>query len=219
MPLDIDHLIHAVTREVATRTHGGAPARVIVATRSYATTPEDLWDAITNPKRIPRWFLPVTGDFRLGGRYQLEGNASGEVVECEPPRRLGLTWEYAGQVSWVNVRLKEEAAGGTELRLEHLSHESDEEWAQFGPGAGGVGWDMGLLGLDQHLVKGDAASDAVRPEDAMAWMASEEGRTFMKRSSDRWRDAAVAAGADPEAARAAAARTIAAYTGEAPADA
>jgi uncharacterized protein YndB with AHSA1/START domain len=219
MALEIDRLINAVRREVTTREHAGAPARVLVATRTYATTVQDLWDAVTNPERIPRWFLPVSGDLRLGGRYQFEGNAGGEIVECEPPRRLGLTWEYGGQVSWVNVQLAEDPAGGTELRLEHLSHESDEEWEQFGPGAGGVGWDLGLLGLDQHLVKGDAASDAVRPEDAMAWMASDEGRTFMRRSSDGWRDAAIASGADPDAARAAASRTIAAYTGEAPADA
>ena len=30
---------------------------------------DDVWDACTNPERIPRWFLPVSGDLRLGGRY------------------------------------------------------------------------------------------------------------------------------------------------------
>ena len=44
-----------------------------------------MWDACTDPERIGRWFLPVSGDLRLGGRYQLEGNAGGEILRCEPP--------------------------------------------------------------------------------------------------------------------------------------
>ena len=47
-----------------------------------------LWDACTNAERIPRWFLPVSGDLRLGGRYQLEGNAGGTIERCDPPRSL-----------------------------------------------------------------------------------------------------------------------------------
>ena len=46
-----------------------------------------MWDAVTSAERIPRWFLPISGDLRLGGRYQLEGNAGGEVLECAPPAR------------------------------------------------------------------------------------------------------------------------------------
>src|SRR5882724_8555264 len=29
------------------------------------------WDAMTNAERIPRWFLPISADLRLSGRYQL----------------------------------------------------------------------------------------------------------------------------------------------------
>ena len=32
-----------------------------------------------------RWFLPVTGDLRVGGRFATEGNADGEIRECERP--------------------------------------------------------------------------------------------------------------------------------------
>jgi hypothetical protein len=39
----------------------------------YPASQSDLWDAVTNADRIPRWFLPVSGDLRLGGHYQLEG--------------------------------------------------------------------------------------------------------------------------------------------------
>src|ERR1700730_11920499 len=90
MKFDVFRQIGVVFREVGSREHEGRLARVVAAARSYDTTVEDLWDAITNAERIPRWFLPVSGDLRLGGRYQLQGNAGGEVTRCEPPRLLAV---------------------------------------------------------------------------------------------------------------------------------
>ena len=210
MALDVTRIIGAATREVTSREKDGAPARVIVATRSYDTSMDDLWDALTTAERIPRWFLPISGDLRLGGRFQLEGNAGGEIVRCEPPRRLGLTWGMHGQVSWVDVELTEDERGGTHLRLEHTAHVPDELWDQYGPGAVGCGWDSALLGLDQLF----ATNASVSPKEAAAWVATVEGKSFMRQSSDAWCAASIAAGTDPGAARAAAARTTAAYTGE-----
>ena len=43
----------------------GKPALVAVAIRSYDTTVDDLWEAITTPERLARWFLPVEGDLKL----------------------------------------------------------------------------------------------------------------------------------------------------------
>ena len=56
--------------------------------RTYETTIVDLWDAITSAERIPRRFLPISGDLRLGGRYQLEGHAG---VRSRPVMRR-TTW-------------------------------------------------------------------------------------------------------------------------------
>lgn len=210
MALDVTRLIGAVTREISSCEKNGAPARVLVATRDYSTSIEGLWDALTNPERIPRWFLPISGDLRLGGRYQLEGNAGGEIVECEPPHRLGVTWEMHGQVSWVNVQLSKKSNASTHLRLEHIAQVPEEFWGQYGPGAVGVGWDQGLLGLDQHF----AVHASVRPEDAMTWVQSDEGRSFIRQSSEAWCLASIAAGTEPTAARAAAKRTTAFYTGD-----
>jgi uncharacterized protein YndB with AHSA1/START domain len=67
MSSNIARFIGADVREVGSREYEGRTARVVVATRSYDTTIEDVWDALTNAERIPRWFLPVTGDFRPGG--------------------------------------------------------------------------------------------------------------------------------------------------------
>src|SRR5215472_2409113 len=127
-------------RRFENRDHEGKPARVVVAIRTYDTSCEDLWDALTNRERIPRWFLPIEGDLRLGGRYQLKGNAGGSITRCESPRALDLTWEFGGGVSWVRVRLDPDGQR-TRLTLEHIVRASDvdEHWARFGPGAVGIG--------------------------------------------------------------------------------
>jgi uncharacterized protein YndB with AHSA1/START domain len=92
MKIDIAEHVGAVTRTVLERDHNGRRARVVVATRTYDAEIADVWDAMTNAERIPRWFLPISGDLRLGGRYQLDGNAGGEITRCEPPRHLAVTW-------------------------------------------------------------------------------------------------------------------------------
>jgi uncharacterized protein YndB with AHSA1/START domain len=199
---------NAITREVRFGERDGKPTRVVVASRVYETTPDDLWDAITNAERLPRWFLPVSGDLKLGGRYQLQGNAGGTITRCDPPAHLGLTWEYGGQVSWVDVRLTAEKKG-TRLELEHIAHVPDEFWAQYGPGAVGVGWDLGLTGLAAHITTGKAMD----PAEGMAWPGTPDGRHFVTGSSNGWGEASIGAGTDREAALGAARRTTAFYTG------
>src|SRR5215467_4161756 len=135
MKIDVAQVIGAVTRTIEQRDHNGRPARVVIATRTYDAGAAEVWDAMTSPERIPRWFLPISGDLRLGGRYQLKGNAGGEILGCEPPRLLSVTWEFGGEVSWLNVRLTESSDGGTRLRLEHIAHVPGELWNQYGPGA------------------------------------------------------------------------------------
>jgi uncharacterized protein YndB with AHSA1/START domain len=207
---DIADLVGAVTREVRNREHEGRPARVVIASRNYDTTIEDLWDALTNAERIPRWFLPISGELHLGGRYQFKGNAGGTITKCEPPHHLAVTWEYGSDVSWVDVRLEAHASEDVRLELEHVAHVDDARWDQFGPGAVGVGWDLGLIGLARHLV----SSAALDPQVAAVWSASGEGKTFMRLSSDGWRRASIASGTSEAAAASAAARTTAFYTGE-----
>jgi len=208
--IDVLRFVGAVGREVQSRQYQGRPARVVVATCAYDTDIEDLWDAITNPQRIPRWFLPVSGDLRLGGRYQLQGNASGQITACEPPRTLSLTWEFGGQVSWVNAQLTEMSDGGTGLRLEHIAHVPEDFWNQYGPGAVGVGWDLSMLGLGRHIETG-ATLD---PKQGAEWPTTPEGREFARRSSEAWSRASIAAGTPEQAAREAAGRTTAFYTGQ-----
>ncbi|WP_329103155.1 SRPBCC family protein [Micromonospora sp. NBC_01699] len=209
--IDVNQQINAVQRQVGRRVLEAGEARVQTISQVYDTTLEDLWDACTKPERIARWFLPVTGDLRLGGRYQLEGNAGGIVERCDPPKGFAATWEFGGQVSWIEVRLDSEPTGGTRFELEHVAHVDDDLWRQYGPGATGVGWDGALMGLGLYLAAGGDAP--VDRGAVQAWSASDEGREFFTRSSERWRDASIEAGTDPAEATEAAARTTGFYTG------
>ena len=211
MDFDVEGNLGAMERSVSSLERDGQPARALTLSRGYDTTVDDLWDAVTSRERIPRWFMPVSGDLELGGRYQLEGNAGGAVTACEQRSRFALTWEFGGDVSWVDVRVSGDGAGRARLTLTHTARLSPH-WDEYGPGATGVGWEMGLLGLAVHL----ADPTAPKPDEE-AFAASRDGRAFIAGSSDGWGEAAVAAGEDPDAARAAAGRTKAAYTGE-PAD-
>jgi uncharacterized protein YndB with AHSA1/START domain len=207
--IDVSHQINAVRREVGSRVLEAGEARVITIRRTYRADLADVWDACTNPERIPRWFMPVSGDLRVGGRYQLEGNAGGTILRCDPPHSLAATWEYGGEISWIEVRLAAQPDGLTRFELEHIAHVDDQRWAEFGPGAAGVGWDLAMVGLTLHL----AGGEAVDPQEAGAWTGSPEGGQFIAQSSEQWCRASIAAGTDPAQAQAAAERTTAFYTG------
>jgi uncharacterized protein YndB with AHSA1/START domain len=203
--IDGDAQIAAVTRQVSP---AGAETRTVTLTQTYASGIDDVWDACTNAERIPRWFLPVTGDLRLGGRYQLEGNAGGTIEACEPPTRFRATWEMGDAVSWIEVRFTAEGPDRTRLELAH-SAPVDPHWDQFGPGAVGIGWDLGLVGLSLHLATGQPVDPAAVDE----WTRSADGLRFMTESSDSWRDADIASGTPVDDATAKADRTLGAYTG------
>jgi uncharacterized protein YndB with AHSA1/START domain len=207
--IDVTHQISAVDRRVGARVLAAGEARTIEIRQVYDATVDEMWDACTNAERIPRWFLPISGELKEGGRYKLQGNAEGTIQRCDPPRGFDATWEYGGEMSWIELRLADDGDGRTRFVLTHIAHVDDERWAEFGPAAVGIGWDLALMGLGLHMVSGAA----VDPADVAAWSASDEGRLFMQRSGEAWRDAHVASGLDPaDAAAAAAARTIAAYT-------
>lgn len=207
--IDAVEQINSIRRKVGDRTLEAGEARTVTLSRVYDTTVEDLWDACTNAERIPRWFLPISGELRLGGQYQLTGNASGTIERCDPPHGFTATWEFGGQMSWIELRLSAEGEQRTRFELEHIAL-VDERWGQFGPGAVGIGWDLGLLGLSMHLASG---GEPVDQQEVMGWMASEEGVRFMTLSNDAWCDADIAAGEDADTARGAADRTLAFYSG------
>jgi uncharacterized protein YndB with AHSA1/START domain len=207
--IDVVQEIEAIQRKVGTGRIPAGEGRTVTLRRSYEAPVDDVWDALTNPERISRWFLPISGDYRIGGRYQFEGNAGGEILACDRPRSLRVTWVYGdtgdpADVSEVEVRLSPAGDEAIIFELEHTAVVPEDRWDEYGPGAVGVGWDMSLLGLELHL-RGGSVGD---PE---AWQLSAEGRDFATRSSAAWGEANRAAGADPAAADRAVANTTAFY--------
>jgi uncharacterized protein YndB with AHSA1/START domain len=199
-----------VAREVRSGSRDGAPTRIAIARRTYRTEQADLWNAVTDAERIPRWFLPVSGDLRPGGRYQLEGNAGGVVERCDEPQSFAVTWEYGQMVSWLEVRLTAAGDDGTTLELVHEAPVDPAMWDQFGPGAVGVGWDLGLMGLGLHI---DSAGEQVDREAGLAFPTTPEGQAFVRAAAEGWAEAAIADGDDPAAARTAGEATVGFYTG------
>lgn len=186
---------------------GGVSTTQSLSRRLDAPVPE-AWSALTRPERLAQWLAPLRGTLRVGGHYTVESGASGTIVECTPHSRLALTWEFEGASSDVVVEIAPED-GGARVRLLHVAVISHELWTQFGAGAGGVGWDLGFLGLQRHLEDG-----ATVPPESTEWIGSEQARGFLAGSSRRWADAAIAAGAPMAEARASAERTAAFYLGE-----
>ena len=97
--IDIVDQISAISRQVTADTDTVA----VTLQRRYPAAVADVWNAITDPDRVRRGFLPLTGELRPGGSFQLEGNASGKIIRCEPPEHLAVT--FGGETSLVRGTL------------------------------------------------------------------------------------------------------------------
>jgi len=179
--IDIVEHINAIHRQVS---QTGEEVRVVLQ-RSYTAEVEDVWDALTDPERIRRWFLPISGELKVGGSFQLEGNAGGEILECEPPDRFKVT--FGGPTSFVEIRLTPGPDETTNLQMDHSVP------ADFGGPAGalyvGPGWDGALLGLALYLT-GQLGED----DDPAEMANSPEVLKFSEHSVQAWVKAIRASG-------------------------
>jgi uncharacterized protein YndB with AHSA1/START domain len=165
--------IAAIHRGVAR--DDSAEVVIVTLSRRYDATADEVWAALTDPERIPRWFYPITGELKVGGSFQLEGNAGGEILRCDKPNRLEVT--FGGPDSIVDLRLSE-STGGTTLEFTH-----SVPLAMAGSGAGalfvGPGWDGALMGLGIYL-RGEAIGDPLEAAN------SPQVIEFNKESIDAW---------------------------------
>lgn len=217
--MDVNAQIDAVERGIQTKQVDEVLSYVQTLAQTYPSPIDDVWDAVTSAERIPRWFLPISGDLRLGGTYQLEGNAGGQIRRCDPPKdgQAGytVTWGMGhGEPALLHIRLTELSPAFTRLELENVAAADslpEGVWEQFGPSATGLGWDSALLGLASYFGGGQ---EGISPEKGQAWLATDEGRSFLRGTADAWASEHIADGADPEIAHAAATTTYGMYTGE-----
>jgi uncharacterized protein YndB with AHSA1/START domain len=140
------------TPELRHRRIAGGEARVAVFTRTYDAPVEDVWDACTDPERLGRWYVPVTGELRLGGTFQQAGMGSGTIERCEPPHLLVLSLGRGADE--IQLRLSSGDGGATVLELQHATtidrHEIGGQMYDAIFCMGG-GYYPRLLALDRHL--------------------------------------------------------------------
>jgi uncharacterized protein YndB with AHSA1/START domain len=155
----------------------------VALTRTYDADADDVWDALTNPERLPRWFYPVTGELKVGGDFQFQGNAGGEILRCDRPSWLQVS--FGGPDSIVDVRLVA-IDDRTTVELVHTV-----PLAMAGSGAGalfvGPGWDGALLGLGIHL-RGETVGNPLEAAN------SPEVIEFNRGSISRWTEAIESSG-------------------------
>jgi uncharacterized protein YndB with AHSA1/START domain len=123
--------------------------------RPYATSPDDLWQACTDPERLARWFAPVTGDLRPGGAFTLHFDDADtptcRVVTCEAPRLLVWEWPLGDVTTLVTVEVRPDGDGARlVLRHERLTGAQAAGYA--------AGWDTHLRSLGA-LLGGTPAPD------------------------------------------------------------
>jgi uncharacterized protein YndB with AHSA1/START domain len=61
----------------------------------YDTNIDDLWSALTDPRRLGRWIAEVEGDLHPGGhlhtRFSSGWEGTGRIDVCQAPHRLSVT--------------------------------------------------------------------------------------------------------------------------------
>jgi uncharacterized protein YndB with AHSA1/START domain len=113
----------------------GERGSVVRIERTFAASPEDVFDAWTSPEVMRRWFhcapdwdtAKAEVDLRVGGKVRVvmrrpdgtEVGAQGEYTVIDPPRRLAMTWTFDDDPS--NEQLIElsfsEAEGSTKVLM------------------------------------------------------------------------------------------------------
>jgi uncharacterized protein YndB with AHSA1/START domain len=143
-----------------------------------ASTPEKVWEALTTAEFSRQYFsgLAVETELKVGGAFVVrmpDGSVhiSGEVIECDPPRKLTITWNvnWPDLVEKLGVTLVTyaiEPAGDGSIRLTLTqSHERpiDDDILS----GGRTGWPAILSSLKSLLETGEALVIKMEPPQRM----------------------------------------------------
>jgi len=137
------------------RRRDGLPA--VRFDRHYATTPDDLWSAITDPERLARWLMPVGGDLRQGGTYTIDygdqGVAEGTILDCDPGRAFTVTWQIGGEPAGLVSAQIITGEHDPLLRLDHVQLPEDQAVGYA------AGWHANLDRLAAELDENSSPDD------------------------------------------------------------
>jgi uncharacterized protein YndB with AHSA1/START domain len=149
----------------------------IVYTIYIASSPEQVWQALTSAEFSRKYFFgnAVEVELRVGGAYVVRApdgalHISGEVIECDPPRRLTVTFN----VNWPDlierlgptlVTYEIEPAGDA-VRLT-MTESHDRPLSDDILSGGRSGWPAILSSLKSLLETGAALAIKMEPPKRM----------------------------------------------------
>src|SRR5690242_4880701 len=156
-----------------------------VYTIYIASTPEKVWEALTSAEFSKQYFFgnSVEIEQKVGGAYIVRTpdgslHISGEVMECDPPKRLSFTFN----VNWPALIEKlgptlvtyEIEQAGDAVKLTMLqSH--DREISDDILSGGRQGWPAILSSLKSLLETGNALAIKMQPPERMLAALKEMG--------------------------------------------
>ena len=157
----------------------------IVYSIYIATTPEKVWEALTTAEFSRKYFsgFAVEVDLRVGGAFVVRNpdgsvHISGEVIECDPPRKLTITWNvnWPGLVEKLGVTLVtyqiEPSGEAVKLTLIQAHERTISDDILSG---GRAGWPAILSGLKSLLETGKPLLVKMEPPQRMLAALKELG--------------------------------------------
>ena len=157
----------------------------IVYTIYIAATPEKVWEALTQAEFSRKYFSghAVEVDLRVGGAFVMRTpdgalHISGEVIECDPPRRLTFTFnvnwpELVDKLGPTLVTYEIEPAGEAVKLTMLQSH--DRDISDDILSGGRTGWPAILSSLKSLLETGHALTIQMAPPERMLAALKEMG--------------------------------------------
>ena len=149
----------------------------LVYTIYIASTAEEVWQALTSAEFSRKYFFgnTVDVDLRIGGDYIVRTpdgapHISGEVIECDPPKRLTVTFNvnWPGLIEKLGPTLVtyESEPAGEAVRLT-LIESHDREIADDILSGGRAGWPAILSSLKSLLETGAPLTIRMEPPRRM----------------------------------------------------
>jgi len=137
-------------------------AGVVRVEDRYDTGIDDLWSALTDPRRLARWYGEVEGDLRVGGEYHARIFASGwegtgRVEACEPPSRLLVTTKEVSESYETVIEARLTADGDQTILVIEVKGMPLEKIAFYG-----AGWQIHAENIAAHLAGHEPRDDEAR---------------------------------------------------------